>query len=396
MSLFQFNSAEVIDNLPEALLVTSDKGEIVYVNRALESLMGFTSSDLLGNHVSRLMPAGERAHLDALTWFERWAQNPDAHQLRHLHLDGLTKTAEKLRLRVRVSSFEEKANLYFLVVLQDVTEEYQTTLDLRHAQLISKRIIAIGEDAVLTIDETQSVRFWNLKAEQIFGYKSDEIIGRQIDLLIPDKFSQKHKKYIDGFATGTEASRTMGDRSEIQGLHKDGHVIPLEASITKTTVDGQVLVSAQIRDISERKRNEQLLRSSETRFRAVFENAFEAMALLAPSGRVMEINAAAKKLLPEEDSPKDAFFWELNWWSSDDESSDNKAMDREVDRSMLLKENLARVQSGEKIVRTTARLPTKSGHRSIDFSLIPVKGDDGELAYIIAEGRDLTEIGELE
>ena len=94
MASFQFNSAEVIDTLPEALLVTSDKGELVYVNRALESLMGYPSSDLIGHHVSLLMPAGERTHLDALTWFERWAQNPDAHQLRHLHLDGLTKTSK--------------------------------------------------------------------------------------------------------------------------------------------------------------------------------------------------------------------------------------------------------------------------------------------------------------
>lgn len=384
MSVFNIDETEVIKALPEALIITSDQGQILYINQALESITGFIESDLIGEHVSKLMPSGERERLNVMTWFARWADNPDTHQLRHLSLDGVTKSGEKLRFRVRVSSFTQDGEVHFLVILQDTTEEYQSTLDLRHAQLVSNRILAIGEDAVVTIDSNHAVHYWNKKAEEIFGYTSKEIIGKQFDLLVPQQFKANHKKQVQTFADGPEASRLMGSRAEIIGLHKDGHTVPLEASITKTTVDGEVLFSAQIRDITQRKQAESKLQEKESRFRAVFEHALEAMALLSPEGNILELNSAAKSMLPDGVDVNNQPIWNLNWWGS----NDNIDSAREE-----LKSNITAVQQGE-TVRIRTDLSDGKNSRDIDFSLKAINNEEGILSYIIAESRDLTNISE--
>lgn len=380
MSEFKIDEIEVIKALPEALLITTDQGYIVYINHALETLTGFDMPDLLEKHVTTLMPQGNRERLNVVSWLARWADNPDPQQLRHLSLEGVTKTGKKLRFRVRVSSFQQNSNSYFLVILQDTTEEYQSTLDLRHAQLVSNRILAIGEDAVITIEYNHTVRYWNKKAQDIFGYSPEEIIGKPFDILVPLPFKEGHKKQVQSFSDGPEASRLMGSRSEIKGLHKDGHIIPLEASITKTTVDGQVLFSAQIRDITKRKQAEQKLKEKESRFRAVFENALEAMALLSPQGDILEINNAAKSMLANEPIDFNQPLWMLDWWGN--------GSDIESARSEL-KNNIAAVQRGETI-RVRTDLSDGKTTRDIDFSLKAVNDSNNKLSYIIAESRDLS------
>jgi hypothetical protein len=99
------------------------------------------------------------------------------------------------------------------------------------------------------------------------------------------------------------------------------------------------------------------------------------MVLLDASGWVLEINEAARKMLPDFNANK--YFWELNWWDAEgaelEQFSDN------------LKQIVQDVQGGER-VRTEVQL----GSRKIDFSLMPVADSDGELNFIIAEGRDIT------
>lgn len=382
MSFIEQDSIELIKALPEALLVSSEQGNIVYVNHALESLTEFLESDLVGKHVSLLMPSGERERLDVVAWFSRWADNPDSQQLRYLSLDGVTKSGKKLRFRVRVSAFEKEDESYFLVILQDITAEYQSTLDLRHAKLVSNRILAIGEDAVMTIDDKQLVRYWNKKAEEMFGYTSDEIIGKNFEILVPKNYAETHKEQVKGFSSGSEASKLMGNRSEIKGMHKDGHIIPLEASITKTMIDGQLLISAQIRDITQRKKAEKALREKELRFRAIFEHAVEAMALLSVDGKILEFNSAAKDLLPSVEDPQGRDFWMLDWWAEPDEEARNE-----------LRENVVRVSHGE-VHRVRAELPIGGKLHDIDFSLKSVSDSKGKVCYIIAEGRDLTSLSE--
>ncbi len=391
MSFFDSVAPTILEKLPEALLIITDQGELVYVNDAVENLTGFSADELDGEHVSILLPSSAQRRLDVVRWLGRWAENPDPSQLRYLNLDGITKSGDEKRYRVRVSAFSEGGQSYFLVVIRDITEELEESRRLQHERLVSDRILAIGEDGILTIDSNQRIQFWNKKAEQIFGYSEEEILGEPIELLIPEDSGESHADHVRNFAGGDKPSKLMGQRSEIQGRHKNGDAIPLEISITKTQIENSMLLSAQIRDISDRKAAERALRESELRFRVLFENAFEAMVLMTVDGLVLEINNAALDLLPAgtrtPGQDKDqSNFWDLNWWGSASNA------DIESNRQQL-KKDVASACAGETI-RSRGELHGEHGSRDIDFSLIPLKGEDGTPLFILAEGRDLTALDE--
>jgi PAS domain S-box-containing protein len=381
------NALLLLEKLPEALVVTKPDGTIVYFNKAAESLTEYTAAEVLGENVTLLIPKPVRQRVNVVEWLDRWAQHPNPAELQFLHLTGRTQSGLELRYSVKVSSFGAGEAPYFAIVFRDVSQELQSQAELKQAHLLTRRILAISEDAVLTVTDQQEIQFWNRKAEDTFGYTADEIVGKHLSLLIPQAKQADHQKHIDTFTSGKTASRLMGERGEITGVHKDGHLIALEASITKTIIDGKMVLSAHLRDITNRKQAEKALLESELRFRAIFDNALEAMVLLSPEGKVIEINDATRILLGDEDGSDGItgrYFWDLDWWKE----IANESELQEAQNG--LRENIERSIQGESI-RTQVSLSITAGQqRQIDFSLLPVVDPDGSVTYIIAEGRDIT------
>ena len=180
MSFIESKAVQLLNDLPEALLITTVKGEIVYLNRSATTQSGFTHKEMIGEHVSRLLPQSSRRKVDVVKWFGRWADNPNPEQLRYLTLEGVRKSGEPRRYQVRVSRSEDQGGIYFVIVLRDVTKEQEQTAALRHSQLIANRIIAIGEDAVLSIDQDNNICFWNQRAEKLFGYTEKEAMDKMM------------------------------------------------------------------------------------------------------------------------------------------------------------------------------------------------------------------------
>lgn len=234
----------------------------------------------------------------------------------------------------------------------------------------------------MSTDATQTITFFNLKAEQIFGYRAEEVLGRQLSTLLPERYRYRHREEVARFGAGKIASRQMNDRGHVVGLRKDGEEFPLEVAITKVSVGGALTYTAHLRDITQRKRQEEKLRESERRFRAIFDHAFEAMGLLAPDGTVLEINRAGRLMTEGESQLVGLPLWDLPWAGSDLEPDDTARQ--------RLKGAIAQAARGER-VRYTADLRRGEGDmRKIDISLTPVKDELGHVIYIVPEGRDVT------
>ncbi len=384
MAFKNYTLENLLNELPEALLMTTTQGVILFANKALSTMTGFALDELRGESAVKLIPTPERRRVDVVTWLNRWADDPDPDQLRYLNLALSTKFGVTKLVSLRVSKHLENGEICFLVILRDVTSEHETITSLRHAQLITNRILAIGEDAVVSIDEQQRITFWNARAADLFGYSSEEALGQPISLVLPDSAKLTHGAMVEQFARQSVPSRMMGERGEISGKRKDGIIVPLEAAITKTHIDGQAIMSAQVRDISRRKSAEAALRASEARFRAIFEHAVEAMAVLDATGMVQEINQTAREMIG--DYEPGHYFWDLNWWPGETDSA------RIAEARTVLQANIKRVGEGETI-RARVELPAAEGRsRDIDFSLIAVFDADNNLQYIIAEGRDVSSL----
>jgi PAS domain S-box-containing protein len=112
-------------------------------------------------------------------------------------------------------------------------------------------IVAIAADAIICLDEDQRITLFNEGAEQIFGWKADEIIGEPLDRLLPDRSRHAHRRHVEGFREAPETSRRMGHRQEISGIRKSGEEFPAEAAIAKVHMGKQVVFSVVLRDITE-------------------------------------------------------------------------------------------------------------------------------------------------
>lgn len=120
-------------------------------------------------------------------------------------------------------------------------------------------VLALVADAVICTDEDGFILIFNQAAEQAFGYSSSEVIGQPVELLLPESDRSGHVQQVRNFALGTgTANRLMGHRREVRGRHKNGHVFPAEAMVSRQTIDGRTILTVVHRDITERKELEEL------------------------------------------------------------------------------------------------------------------------------------------
>jgi PAS domain S-box-containing protein len=119
-------------------------------------------------------------------------------------------------------------------------------------------IIGSAIDGIITVDEQQRVMVLNAAAEKIFGYTASEMLDQPLDRFIPGRFRAAHAGDIPKFEPTHVPRRTMGDPGTIFGVRANGEEFPIEASISETSANGSNLFILILRDVTERKRAEQL------------------------------------------------------------------------------------------------------------------------------------------
>jgi PAS domain S-box-containing protein len=123
-------------------------------------------------------------------------------------------------------------------------------------ELKFSRMLAIAPEAIISTDGRFRIQSFNRAAEQIFGYKIDELLNQPIDMLLPERFRGRHSNLMESFISSEDESRTISDRSEIFGLRKDGTEFSAEASISKLVMGDEIMLTAMLHDITERKKAE--------------------------------------------------------------------------------------------------------------------------------------------
>ena len=129
-------------------------------------------------------------------------------------------------------------------------EQRQRVSDARY-----RAILDHSHDGIVSIDAKQRIVVFNGGAEKIFGYSAEEVLDQPLDVLIPAASSERHHRLADWIIEGTVVSRPMTLR-EVQGVRRNGELFPVEVSLSRLNFDGELLVTAMVRDLTERKRLE--------------------------------------------------------------------------------------------------------------------------------------------
>lgn len=132
--------------------------------------------------------------------------------------------------------------------------------ELRESRARFEGVLEISPDAIISSDEKRRITLFNQGAETMFGYKSEEVIGKNLELLLPDRFRATHYEHVDEFGKSKQNVRKMMGPRTVMGLRKDGSEVPLEASISKLELKGEKIYTSILRDVAQRHRAEEELR----------------------------------------------------------------------------------------------------------------------------------------
>jgi two-component system sensor kinase FixL len=258
-------------------------------------------------------------------------------------------------------------------------EHRQQQAALAKSEAYSKAIVATAAEGIVTLDARGRIESVNRAAEQMFGYEARELIGRNINVLMPEPYRDEHKGYVERYvATGEDT--ICGAGREVPAQRKDGSEFPIHLAASEVVLDGERCFAGIMRDISEQKKAEESRKAVEQRFRAVFEQRHQLSGILSVEGRVLEANRKSREFGGVDgESVTGRFYWELPWWIHS----------AEMQRRM---QDAIRSAAGGESARFEATRPRADGQlATLDFSVRPIMGGDGKPVFLVTESHDITE-----
>lgn len=159
----------------------------------------------------------------------------------------------------RARDFSEDDVNYLRVVanvLAAALERGETEEALRDSDAKARAILDTTVDAIITIDAHGTVESYNQAAEQIFGFASEEVVGRNVKMLMPEPYRGEHDTYISNYHK-TGKRNIIGIGREVTGIRKDGSTFPMDLAVSEVQLEGRQIFTGIIRDITDRRNLEQ-------------------------------------------------------------------------------------------------------------------------------------------
>lgn len=188
--------------------------------------------------------------------------------------------------------YDDRESLEMLKMALDITSEEA----LRDTEEMFKAVATMAKDAIILVDSADNVFFWNKAAEEMLGYTFEEIKGRKLHEIIGHNVDLKKLDSRFAHMAMTGHSEFNGKTLEMQCLKKDGTLLPAELSFSTVKLRDGWYALGIMRDITERKKAEEVLKSSEARYRAIFENTGTAMTILEDDTTISLANTGFEKL----------------------------------------------------------------------------------------------------
>jgi two-component system sensor kinase FixL len=228
------------------------------VNPAAARIFGYEPEEIIGNNIKMLMPEPDRSQHDG--YIENYHRTGIGKIIgKGREVIGLKKDGTTFPFLLSISEVNLKDRQIFTGIVHDITNLKKAEAALRESENRINSIIQAAVDGIITIDSFGTMEMVNPSAAKLFGYEMEELLGKSINMLMPEPDKSQHDGYMHNYeATGRK--RIIGIGREVTGLRKDGTQFPFFLSVNEVQAEGKRIYTGIVHDITQQKLNEERLR----------------------------------------------------------------------------------------------------------------------------------------
>lgn len=247
MSLQSDALVKILKSSSDAIIVVNRDGDIVLTNNVAADLFGYEEEELVGQKIELLMPAGFRGPHEKHR--ERYHKSPRSRPLvSGLGLKGQRKDGRTFDAEIALTPVETDSGVLVSSTIRDISADDTSEAYFRN-------ILESAPDAMIIIDHFGKITVVNGQAEKMFGYTRKQLLGEEVEMLLPEQFRDRHISHRAAYSADPRL-RPMGSDFELMGRRADGSEFPVEISLSPFTSASGAFVSSVIRDVTSRKKME--------------------------------------------------------------------------------------------------------------------------------------------
>ena len=256
----------ILDSANFSIISTNTEGLIQLFNPGAERMLGYTADEMINKQspaiihdpdevVTRARVLSEELNTSIKPGFGVFIAKAQKDFADEGEWTYIRKDGSRFPVLLSITAIRDSHGEItgYLGIGFDISERKQSEEKIQARENRIRSIVDTVVDGIVTIDKQGLVQTFNPAAENIFGYQSDQIIGQNVKILMPESYAKEHDGYLNNYLT-TGERKVIGIGREVTGQRKDSSTFPMELSVSEMEVNGERMFTGIVRDITERKK----------------------------------------------------------------------------------------------------------------------------------------------